>query len=190
MPSGRFSVGGFNISGDYMIKPYLELGQIVSTHGIKGEIRLNPWCDTPEFTKKFKTLYFDCDGKMPVAVTSARPHGNVSIMKLCGVDSVEAAAALRGKMLYFKRADAHLEKGTWFISELLDCTVTDFDNRGTVYGIITDVSSTGANDVWYIKTPSGEEVLIPAIKEVVRECDVENGVVYITPLRGLFDDEN
>lgn len=173
-----------------MIKAYLELGQIVSTHGIKGEVRLNPWCDSPEFTKKFKKLYFDEEGKEGVEVLSARPHGNVAVMKLSGVDTVEAAAALRGKILYFKREEAALPKGTWFISELLGCEVLDFDDRTGCYGTITEVSSTGANDVWFVKTPAGGEVLIPAIKDVVKECDVENGKVYITPLRGLFDGEN
>ena len=56
-----------------MVKSYLELGQIVSTHGIKGEVRFNPWCDTPEFVKKFKTLYFDKNGEKSVKVISARP---------------------------------------------------------------------------------------------------------------------
>lgn len=185
-----FRAEGVTLAENFMKKAYLELGQIVSTHGINGEIRLNPWCDSPEFTKKFKTLYFDKDGKESVKVLSARPHGNVSVIKLYGVDTVEEAAALRGKMLYFKRDDASLPKGTWFVSELLECAVVDFDDRETVYGTITDVTETGANDVWYVKTKSGEEVLIPAIKDVVKECDVENGTVYITPLRGLFDGEN
>ena len=86
-----------------MIKDFLELGQIVSTHGIRGEIRLNPWCDAPEFAKHFKTLYFDANGDMPVSVKMARPHGNIVIMKLESVDSVEEAAALKNKILYWKK---------------------------------------------------------------------------------------
>lgn len=173
-----------------MIKDFLELGQIVSTHGIRGEIRLNPWCDAPEFAKKFKTLYFDGMGKTPVAVKASRPHGNIVIMKLDGVDSVEAAAALKNKMLYFKRSDAHLEKGKWFVSELIGCSVYDADREGVLYGELFDVAPTGANDVWYIKTPENKDVLIPAIKDVVISCDVENGKIFIRPLRGLFDDED
>lgn len=173
-----------------MIKDFLELGQIVSTHGIRGEIRLNPWCDAPEFAKKFKTLYFDANGDTPVSVKMARPHGNIVIMKLESVDSVEKAAALKNKILYFKRSDAHLEKGKWFVSELIGCGVYDAENKDLFYGELFDVAPTGANDVWYIKTPENEEVLIPAIKDVVIDCDVENGKIFIKPLRGLFKDED
>lgn len=172
-----------------MIKEYLELGQIVSTHGVKGEVRLNPWCDTPEFVKKFKTLYFDKNGEKSVSVLSARPHGNVAILLLDGVDDIDKARALRNTVLYMKRSDAKLPKGTWFIQELVDCTVFD-NNNDKELGIISDVSETGANDVWHIKTPNGNEVLIPAIKDVVVSVDVESGIVKINPLKGLFDDEN
>lgn len=172
-----------------MIKNYLELGQIVSTHGIKGEVRLNPWCDAPEFVKKFKTLYFDKNGEKSVKVISARPHGNVAILLLEGVDDIDKARALKNTVLYMKRSDAKLPKGTWFVQELFDCTVID-NNNGENLGTIVDVSETGANDVWHVKTPKGAEVLIPAIKEVVVSVDVEEGKIIINPLKGLFDDEN
>lgn len=172
-----------------MIKDYLEIGQIVSTHGVRGEVRLNPWCDGPEFVKKFKTLYRDDKGQASFKVTSCRPHGNVAVVKLEGVDTVEAARALKNTLLYMKRTDVKLPEGKWFISELLDCQVLDADDNNLSYGVITDVDSGPANDVWYIKTNSGEEVLIPAIKDVVIKCDVENNRVYIRPLRGLFNED-
>lgn len=172
-----------------MIKNYLELGQIVSTHGIKGEVRFNPWCDAPEFVKKFKTLYFDKNGEKSVKVLSARAHGNVAILLLDGIDDVDKARTLKNTVLYMKRSDAKLPKGTWFIQELFDCTVIDNEN-GEILGTIVDVSGTGANDVWHIKTPKGNEVLIPAIKQVVKEVDVETGIIKINVLKGLFDDED
>lgn len=172
-----------------MVKEYLELGQIVSTHGIKGEMRFNPWCDKPEFVKKFKTLYFDKNGEKSIKVISARPHGNMVILMLQDIDTVEKAQALKNTVLYMKRSDAHLPKGTWFVQELFDCTVID-DNNGKVLGTIVDVSETGANDVWHIKTPKGDEVLIPAIKQVIVNVDVEKGEILINPIKGLFEDED
>lgn len=172
-----------------MIKDYLELGQIVSTHGIKGEMRFNPWCDKPEFVKKFKTLYFDSKGEKSVKVISARPHGNMVILMLEDIDTVEKAKALKNTVLYMKRSDAKLPKGTWFVQELFDCTVID-NNNGKVLGTIVDVSETGANDVWHIKTPKNSEVLIPAIKQVVISVDVEKGEILINPIKGLFEDED
>lgn len=171
-----------------MIKDYLEIGKITSTHGIKGEMRVQPWCDSPEYMKKFKTLYLDKKGEKPVAVSS-RPNGNMVIMKMQGVDTVEQASKFRDKILYMKRSDAHLPDGTWFIQELIDCTVVDADDDSKIYGVISDVSETGANDVWHIKQ-NDKEYLIPAIPSVVISTDVVKGIIKIRPLKGIFDDEN
>lgn len=170
-----------------MLKEFLELGQIVGTHGVRGEMRLNPWCDSPEFAKKFKTVYFDKNGQTSVKVLSCRPHGNVALIVLEGTNSVEAAQKLRNKIIYIKRADARLPEGSWFIEELIGCTVYDADDRTKTYGTLSDVFETGANDVWAVS--DGErEYLLPAIKSVVIEADVENDAVFIRPLKGIFDD--
>ena len=171
-----------------MIKDYLEIGKITSTHGIRGEVRIEPWCDEPEFLKKFKVLYFDSKGEKPLKI-AVRPNGHMAIGKIEGVDTVEEAAKLRNKVLYMKRSDAKLPKGKYFIAELIDCRVIDADNEEKVYGILSDVSETGANDVWHIKK-DGEEYLIPAIPSVVINVDVASNRVEIKPLRGIFDDEN
>ena len=171
-----------------MIKEYLEIGKITSTHGIKGEVRVQPWCDSPEFMKKFKTLYFDKKGEKPVSV-SCRPNGNMVIMKIQGVDTVEEASKYREKILYMKRSDAKLPEGTWFIQELIDCKVVDADDENISYGILSDVSETGANDVWHI-TKEDKEYLIPAIPSVVISTDVVEGIIKIRPLIGIFDNEN
>lgn len=171
-----------------MIKDYLEIGKITSTHGIKGEMRVQPWCDNPEFMKKFKTLYLDKKGEKPLKV-NCRPNGNMVIMKAQGIDTIEEASRYREKVLFMKRSDAQLPEGTWFIQELIDCTVVDADDESKVYGMLSDVSETGANDVWHIK--QGEkEYLIPAIPSVVIETDVVGGTIKIRPLKGIFEDEN
>lgn len=171
-----------------MLKQYLEVGQIVGTHGVRGEVRVNPWCDTPDFLKKFRTLYFDAMGERAVKVLSSRVHGNIVLMQLEGVSTVEEASVLRNKVVYMNRKDAKIPENTYFIQDLIDCKVIDADN-GNEYGILTDVSETGANDVWHI-FKDGKEYLIPAIPPVVIETDVVSGVIKIRPLRGIFDDEN
>ena len=97
-----------------MIKNFLAVGQIVGTHGVRGEMRVNPWADSPEFLKQFKTLYYDAEGKNSVGVISARPHGNIVLMKLEDIDTVEAASAMRNKRLYMRRSDARLPDGVYF----------------------------------------------------------------------------
>ncbi len=170
-----------------MLKQFLETGQIVSTHGIKGEVRVNPWCDSPEFMKRFKTLYFDSKGEKPINIISCRPHGNIVILKLEGIDTVEQAQKLRNKTLYMNRKDAKIKKGDWFIQDLIGCTVYDTDNNIIIYGKLTDVAQTGANDIWYIEN-NGKEYIIPAIKDVVINVDAENDSIFIRPLKGIFDE--
>jgi len=170
------------------VKQYLELGQIVSTHGVRGEMRFNPWCDSAEFATKFNTLYFDAEGKQSVAVQSARVHGNIVLLKLEGIDTMEKAQSLRQKVLYIDRESADLPENTWFVEDLLGCKVVE-NGTDTVYGSITDVQKYPANDVWTVKEPSGKEVLVPAIKDVVVSADIENKTVYIKALKGLFSGE-
>ena len=171
-----------------MRQPYLEVGKIVSTHGVRGEVRVDPWCDSPDFLRQFKTLYYDKNGARPVTVLACRPHGNVAILKLAGVDTVDAAAALRNKVLYMARTDAKIPENSYFIQDLIGCRVVDADDAGKVYGTLSDVSRTGANDVWHVTDESGKEYLLPAIPPVVIDTDIDSGTVLIRPLRGIFDD--
>ena len=172
-----------------MLKKYLEVGQIVGTHVVRGEMRVNPWCDSPDFMKQFKHFYLSKDGAEPLKVISCRPHGNIALLKVEGIDSIDAANRIMRKVLYMDRAEANLRQGENFIQDLIDCTVSDADT-GTVYGKLTDVMETGANDVWQITDEKGKEYLIPAIKEVIAETDVEKGVIKIRPMKGIFDDAN
>jgi 16S rRNA processing protein RimM len=168
-----------------MIQNFLEIGTVTGPHGIHGELRVNPACDSPAFFAGFDVLYFDPQGKEPVRVLSARPHKNVALLRLEGVDSVEAAQALISRVLFFRRADARLEEGRCFIAELLGCEVFDANDPALRYGVLCDVSQTGANDVWHIKTPAGKEILIPAIDDVVKTVDVEAGRIEVVMLEGL-----
>ena len=171
-----------------MRQPYLEVGQIVSTHGVRGEVRVDPWCDAPDFLRQFKTLYYDKNGTKPVKVLACRPHGNIAILKLAGVDTVDAAAALRGKVLYMARTDAKIAENSFFIQDLIGCRVLDADAPETCYGTLSDVSRTGANDVWHVTDDNGKEYLLPAIPPVVIDTDIDSGTILIRPLRGIFDD--
>lgn len=166
------------------------MGEIVGTHGVKGELRVNPWSDTPCFLKQFQILYLDSAGTRAVKVTSARVHGNLVLLCLLGIDSVEAAQAMRGKVLFMRRKDAALADGDYFIAELIGCEVRDADNPGTFYGTITDVSRTGANDVWHIRDDLGRESLLPAVAEFVIHTDIEKGLVQIRPIEGMLADED
>ena len=171
-----------------MIRQFLELGQIVGTHGVRGELRINPWCDDPDFASNFKTVYFGKNGEDPVRIRACRKHKNLILMQLEGINSIEEAETLRNRMVYIRRSDIILAPGVWFIEELLGCKALDADDPEKCYGVLTDISKTGANDVWQITADDGKDYLIPAIKSVVIDADVANDRVFIRPLKGIFDD--
>jgi len=171
-----------------MKKQYLQSGKIVGTHGIRGMVRIQPWCDSAEFLCGFKKLYLDADGTNIINISTAKPHGNVVLAAIKGIDTIEDAESLRNKVVYINRNDVKLEEERYFIEDIIGSTVFDADTN-KILGEICDVSATGANDVWHIK--SGEkEYLIPCIDEVVISVDIDLGQVVIRPLKGIFDDEN
>ncbi len=170
-----------------MKKPYLEIGKIVGTHGVRGELKIQPWCDSAEFFCKFSVLYLDAYGAQPLKASRLRPHKNVVLGVFETVDSMEKAEALRGKILYMNRKDAPLSEGTFFVQDLIGCKVADADTSA-VYGTISEViPGAGANDIWAVKDADGKETLIPAVPSVVIETDVDAGVILIRPIQGLFD---
>ena len=159
-----------------MKKQFLEIGKIVATQGIRGEVRVQYYCDSAEVLCDFDTLYLD-KGKTAVNVTRAFPHKNVVVMKFEGIDRIEQAQPLIGKLLYLDRDDAELEEGLYFIQDIIGLTVKDADT-GAVYGRITDS----------IRKEDGSELLFPCIDEVVLKTDIDAGEMIIRPLPGLFDD--
>lgn len=170
-----------------MKKKFLEIGKIVTTHGIKGEVRVQPWCDDAAMLCEFESLSLNASGTETISITSARVHKNVVVMKLDGVDTVNDAQAFRNRVLYADREELELPPDTYFIQDLIGLSVVDA-NDGHLYGELVEVTETGANDVYHIKTPSGAVILIPAIADVVKTTDLDAGKMEIVPLRGLFDD--
>ena len=171
-----------------MKKQFLESGKIVGTHGIKGEVRIDPWCDSPEFLCAFKKLYLDDNGKTFIEVKS-RPHKHITLSKIKGVDTIEQAERLRGKIVYIDRSDINLGEGVNFVQDLIGLDVIDADS-GECYGKITDVLRTGANDVYEITDNDGKKYLAPVIDEVIISKKIDEGFVLIRPMKGIFGDED
>jgi 16S rRNA processing protein RimM len=165
-------------------KQLLEIGKITSVFGIKGEVKVQPWCDSPELLCEFEELYWKSG--TPVTIERARVQKNMAIIKIEGIDDADAALKLRNRVLYMNRDDVQLEDGSYFIADLLGLEVKD-SKTGELYGKLTDVTETGANDVYHIESPDGRLLLIPAIPEVIDRVDIEGGIMEITPLDGLFD---
>lgn len=170
-----------------MKKEFLEIGKVVGTHGVRGMVRIQPWSDDGEFLTGFKKFYLD-NGKTKIEMSKIAPHGNVVIAAVKGVDSIEDAENLRGQVLYIKRDDAHLPEGRYFVSEIIGTQVFDADTD-KILGVLSEVSPTGANDVWHIKS-GDKEYLVPAIPDVIVNVDIDNDKIIIRPLKGIFDYED
>ncbi len=170
-----------------MKKEFLEVGKFVGTHGVRGMVRIQPWSDDGAFLAQFKNFYLEI-GKTKIEMSKIAPHGNVVIAQIKGVNTIEDAEKLRGQVLYLKRDDARLPKGRYFVSEIIGANVFDADTNALL-GTLTDVSPTGANDVWHIEK-DGKEYLVPAIPDVIVSVDINTDTVTIRPLKGIFDDED
>ena len=167
-----------------MKKEYLEAGKIVTTHGIRGEVKIMPYTDSPELLAEFDRLFIG-KNKEELYIERSRVFKNMVIAKIEGIDTPEAAEKLRSKVLYMHRDDLELDDDTYFIQDLIGLEVRDADTD-EVYGKIADVLETGANDVYVIKGED-REYLIPAIADVVVSTDIDNNLMTIRPREGLFD---
>ena len=175
----------YNNFGDLM-KQFLEIGKIVNTHGIRGEVRLQPWCNDVDFIKQFKTLYLDENGEIAVQILSVRPHKNCAVLKISGVDSIDSAEKYKNRILYCNRDDAEIDEDAEYIQDIIGCTVKNADT-GIEYGKVLDVLNYGASDILEIEK-NGKRSYVPLIDEIVKNIDVESGVVEIIPMKGLFDE--
>ncbi len=168
-----------------MKKAYLECGKIINTHGIVGAVKLEPWCDSPEVLASLPCVYFK-KGEVYSAVklVKASVFKRFVIATLEGVNDIDAASALREKVVFAAREDLPLEEGDNFIADLIGLPVIDAES-GWIYGTLTGVINNGAADIYEIETPSGQR-LMPAVDEFVRSIDDEKGI-FITPIEGMFE---
>lgn len=170
-------------------REYLRVGQIVRAHGVRGAVKIDPTTDDPERFRALKEVFLEMhDGYRPVDVLSAKILNNGVVLQLQGYDSPEKAEMLRGIFVCVDRQHAvKLPAYSYFIADLIGSTVTDTD--GNVYGKITDVYGTGANDVWEI---DGGKLSVPALKSLIASFNAEarSIVFYADVLRevGLFED--
>ncbi|MEA4913017.1 MAG: ribosome maturation factor RimM [Christensenella sp.] len=160
-----------------MRNDYLRVGQIVRVHGVHGDVKIIPLTDDPARFRQLKTAYLETSAGAyaPVAVTSARFLPDAVLLHLEGYDTVERAETLKNVYLCVSRDNAvKLRKDTYFVVDLIGCDVSD--TSGKTYGKLTDVLETGANDVYEV---DGGKLLVPALKRVLNEVDVESGRIVL-----------
>ena len=159
-------------------KQYIEAGRIVNTHGVAGEVKIEVWLDSPQFLKSFKRCFID---RREVKLLSARVHKGFLIVKLEGVEDVNAAMALKGRTVFIDRADARLPKGAFFLQDIIGAAVVD--ESGSEIGKLVDVMETPASNVYVVKRE--REHLIPAVPEFILSTDADNGIITVHLIEGM-----
>lgn len=160
---------------------FIETGEIVNTHGIRGAVRAAPWCDSPEEFCSYRELYI---AERLFRVLSASVHKSLVILELDGVDTVRAAAALKGRTVYVDRALVRRKEGRHLIRDLLGCAAVD-DATGAPLGVLKDVLCLPASDVYVIDGENGE-FMVPVVDEFVRSVDINGRVVRLRLIEGML----
>ena len=170
-----------------MLKPFLEIGEIVTTHGVMGEVKIYPWCDEPEVLCELPRLYL-ADGAQPRKILQARVHKNMCLVLLEGVEGMDAARRLVGRTVWAARADLQLEPGRYFVQDILGCEVRNADT-GRVYGRVVKVDHPAANDVYTIEDAQGKQFLFPAVAEFLDTLCPEGQYILVRPIHGMFEEQ-
>ncbi len=169
-----------------LLDDLLLVGQITLPHGVRGQLKLHTITSRPEHLQRVKTVFIG-EGLTPYSLRRAAVHkGAVMIVTLAGVDTREGAEALRGQEVYMRQSDAApLDEDEYFLHDLPGLNVQT--TAGTVVGVVKEVIETGANEVLVVTRPEGGEVLIPMVKDIVKQLDLAGGLVMIDPIPGLLD---
>lgn len=170
---------------------WFNVGRIVNTHGIRGEVRVISTTDFEEtrFAKGAKLAIFKKDEKKPtwVTVESSRRHKNFILLSFEGLNNINLVEHFKEGTLKVTKdqlADDELEENEYYYFEIIDCKV--YSEEGTYIGNVTNILETGANDVWEIEDEKGKKHYIPYIEEVVKDIDVDNKRITIHVMEGLL----
>lgn len=156
---------------------FITIGQIVAPHGVRGDIRIYPDTDFPERFLHMKTVYID---GIKYNIAHARFHKRVVLMKLVGVDDRNAAEGLVKKEMQIPKSELMpLKEGQYYVFDIVGIAV--YDLKGTLLGTVTDILKTGNNDVYVVTSAEGEEILLAAIKDVIKSVDIQAKKMVVDP---------
>ena len=175
------------------VSRFIECGKIINTHGCRGDVKAEPWTDTPRDLIDLGRVFIG-DGEIKKEMRILRGsvmQGRFLMLTLEGVNDMDAADALRNTVLFAAREDFHLAEGQYFLSDALGLPVYDAreGREGTLLGTVTDISPNAASDIYTVTTPDGEEVLVPAIPVFVTQV-IPGECVRMTPIDGMFENSD
>ncbi len=169
-----------------MSQEFIIIGEIVASQGNKGEVKVVPLTNSLDRFKRLKAIFIRTkEGRRLLKIGSLRVEKKAVILSLEGIENIEEAKSLVGSFLEVKRSEAvKLPEDTYFIFEIIGSEVYTMENE--LLGKIEDIISTGSNDVYIVKSQDEKEILIPAIRDVVKEIDLKRKRVIIEAIEGLL----
>lgn len=168
-----------------MKQDYLLCGKVINTHGVRGALKIEHYCDSTEIFAAIQTLYLKKGEEyIPYPVRRAVRFGHMMLLELEGISSLDLAIDFKNRELFAKREDIPISENAVFLSDLFGVSVTDA-NTGRVYGTVIDVQESPAAHLFVVKTEDGKEVLLPDVPAFIKSADSEKGLL-ITPIEGFF----
>ncbi len=169
------------------MKEELLAGKIVTTHGVRGEVKVFCYTDSPDFFDEIENITIE-GLKGEYVIEGSRAHKGASLLKLSGIDNMESAQLLVGKNVFVKREDVSLPEGRYYIVDIIGCSV--FSEEGEKIGVVKDVFATGSNDVFSVEKKDGKMAYIPHIDDIVKDIDIGEKKITVHIIGGLIDDED
>lgn len=165
---------------------YLEAGKIVNTHGLRGEVKLVPWTDSPQTFEEIDYVFIKKKtGDVRLDIERLKYQKNNLIVKFNQISSIEEAEKLKNQTVYIDRdALGELPEGVYYIADIIGLTAVD--ESGNAVGTVVDIFNTGANDIYDIKREGKKNLLLPVIDDVIT-VDLENERVVVKIPEGLDD---
>ena len=167
------------------MQKYFEVGQIVNTFGIKGFLKVKPFTDEITRFEELKTVYICKKDEMKqVEIEEVKYHKEMVLLKVKGIEDKTQAEMVKGLFLKIDRKDAKkLPKDTYFIADLIGLEV--YTDEGELLGKVEDIFNAGASDIYVVKNELGKQILLPSIKEVLKEIDLEKEKIIVHLIKGL-----
>ena len=165
----------------------LECGKIINTHGVRGNLKIESWCDSVDVFCKIPSLYIEKKtGFVKYNVVSAGEHKKCALVKLEGVDDMDSALLLKNKVVYAEREHIPVDEDAVFIADMIGLDVIRSTN-GEKLGVLTDIFESVASDIYVVTTPDGREVMVPGVDAFIDEIDLDKGIT-ISPIPGMFEE--
>ncbi len=168
------------------MQQYFEIGQIVNTNGLKGWLKINPFTDSITKFESLKSILVEHKKELlEFKIEGVRFRKNQVFLKLKGIETIEEAEKFREDYIKIQRDSLEkLPEDTYYIADLIGLDV--YTLKQEFLGKLYDIFPTGSNDVYVVKDGEGKQILLPAIKDVIKEIDLKNKKIIVDTIKGLL----